>query len=125
MMMIISKIEEKMQEIRFERGDQHVITYSLKKGIKKFGDLAIEAAQKEMKQMVKRKCFDPISKAGLNEAERQHALESLIFLSEKKDGSLKVHHCANGSAQREYMQRVEVTSLTVNTESNVDSSNRG
>jgi hypothetical protein len=117
MMMIIGKIEEKMQEIRVERGDQHVITYSLKKSIKKFGDPAIEAAQKEMKLMVDRRCFDPISKADFNEVERRRALESLKFLSEKKDGTLKARHCANGSAQREYMQREEVTSLTVNTES--------
>jgi hypothetical protein len=71
MMMIIGKIEETMQEIRVESGDQHVITYSLKKGIKKFGDPAREAAQKEMKQMVDRRCFDPTSKAGLNEVERR------------------------------------------------------
>jgi hypothetical protein len=41
----------------------------------------------------------------------------MLFLSEKKDGRLKARHCADGSAQREYMQREEVTSPTVNTES--------
>jgi hypothetical protein len=117
MMMIISKIEEKLQAIHQEIASQHVITYSLKKGIQKFGDSAKEAATKEMQQMVDRKCFVPIDKEALNDVEKRRALESLIFLSEKKDGSIKARHCANGSTQREYMQREEVASPTVNTES--------
>jgi hypothetical protein len=49
--------------------------------------------------------------------ERKRALESLIFLVEKKDGTVKARHCANGSTEREYMQREEVSSPTVSTES--------
>jgi L-asparaginase II len=67
--------------------------------------------------MVDRKCFSPITKEELNDVEQHRALESLIFLSEKKDGTLKVCHCANGSTQREYMQCEEVASPTVITES--------
>jgi hypothetical protein len=70
-----------------------------------------------MKQMVDRRCFVPLSKEELNEVEKRRALESLIFLSEKKDGSLKARHCANGSSQRAYIEREEVSSPTVNTES--------
>jgi hypothetical protein len=44
-------------------------------------------------------------------------MESLIFLSENKDGSIKAHHCANGSTLRSYMEREEVSSLTVSTKS--------
>jgi hypothetical protein len=43
--------------------------------------------------------------------------KSLIFLVEKRDGTVKACHCANGSTQRDYMQREEVSSPTVSTES--------
>jgi Reverse transcriptase (RNA-dependent DNA polymerase) len=41
----------------------------------------------------------------------------LIFLTEKKDRTIKARHCANGSPQRDWMNREEVSSPTVNTES--------
>jgi FKBP-type peptidyl-prolyl cis-trans isomerase len=96
---------------------QHVVTYSLKKGVKKFREKAKEAAIKEMQQMIDRECFEPVHQEELKEIEKRHAMESLIFLSGKKDGSLKAQHCANGSTQRSYMQREEVSSPTVSTES--------
>jgi hypothetical protein len=44
-------------------------------------------------------------------------MKSLIFLSEKKDRSIKAQHCLNGSTQRSYMEREEVSSPAVSTES--------
>jgi hypothetical protein len=41
-------------------------------------------------------------------------MESLIFLVEKRDGSVKGRTCANGSTQREYMDRDEAASPTAN-----------
>jgi hypothetical protein len=43
-------------------------------------------------------------------------MESLLFLSEKKDGTIKSRFCANGSTQRDYMTREETSSPTVSTE---------
>jgi hypothetical protein len=43
-------------------------------------------------------------------------LESLIFLTEKQDRTIKARHCANGSTQRDYMSREYVSSTTVSTE---------
>jgi hypothetical protein len=87
--MIMCCIQEKLIEEKQVVGTQHVITYSLKSSVKKFGKQAEEAASKEMKQMIDRRCFNPISKAQLNDIEKRRAMESLIFLSEKKDGSVK------------------------------------
>jgi hypothetical protein len=70
---------------------------------------------KEMQQMIDRECFDPSHRNELNDVERWHAMESLIFLSEKKDRSIKAWQCTNGSTQRSYMER-EVSSLTVSSE---------
>ena len=46
-------------------------------------------------------------------------MESLIFLAEKKSGEIKARHCANGSTQRDYMSREDVSSPTVMTKSNI------
>ncbi|KAL7571930.1 hypothetical protein ACA910_006562 [Epithemia clementina (nom. ined.)] len=43
-------------------------------------------------------------------------MESLIFLTEKRDGSIKGRTCANGSVQRQWMDRKETASPTVATE---------
>ena len=80
-------------------GSQHIVTYSLQKGIKKFGQRGRDSAFKEMKQMKDRDCFEPIHKSSLNETERKRVMESLIFLTEKKSGEIKARHCANGSTQ--------------------------
>ena len=41
---------------------------------------------------------------------------SLLFLNEKRDGTIKSRFCANGSTQREYMDREDTSSPTVSTE---------
>jgi hypothetical protein len=68
---------------------QFAQTYSLKKGIKEFGKRGHKAAHKEMKQLQDRVVFIPIFIEQLTHIERKQALESLIFLTEKKDGKIK------------------------------------
>ena len=46
-------------------------------------------------------------------------MESLIFLTEKKDGRIKAQTCANGSTQREYTDQDEAASPTAMTESHL------
>jgi len=96
---------------------QHVITYSLKQGIAKYGEAARQAAMKEMKQLHDRECFMPIDPKTMSTTEKKRVLESLIFLTEKKDGLIKGRHCANGNPQRQWMDREQVSSPTVMTES--------
>jgi hypothetical protein len=75
---------------------QHVITYSLTRAIKKFGKLAKQSAHGKMKQLHDRKCFQAIYSESLSDFERKRAIESLLFVVEKKSGLLKSRHCANG-----------------------------
>ena len=96
---------------------QFVQSYSLMKGLKKFGQKGREAAYKEMKQLHERVVFKPIKVAELTDQEKRRAMESLIFLVEKRDGTIKGRTCANGSTQREYMDRDEAASPTAMTES--------
>ena len=43
-------------------------------------------------------------------------MNSLIFLTEKRDGTIKARACANGSTQRSYINKEEAASPTVSTE---------
>ena len=91
-------------------------TYSLKQGIKRFGDKGIAAAHKELKQLNDRVVFEPISIEEMTSLKRKRAMESLIFLGEKRDETVKARMCANGSSQRAYISREEVSSPTASSE---------
>jgi hypothetical protein len=78
-------------------------TYSLKQGIKKFGERGVAAAHKEMRQLHDRVVFEPISIEEMTSIERKRAMESLIFLNKKRDKTVKARMCANGSSQRAYI----------------------
>ena len=68
-----------------------------------------------MKQLHDRICFRPINTNSLTPEERKRALESLLFLVEKKSGEVKARTVANGSAQRIWMDKEESSSPTVST----------
>jgi hypothetical protein len=73
--------------------------YSLKKGIKEFGERGHKAAHEEMKQQHDRVVFIPILIKELTHVKRRQAMESLIFLTENKDRKVKARTCANGSTR--------------------------
>jgi hypothetical protein len=70
-----------------------------------------------MKQLHDRVVFEPIRLTDMNPKERKRAMESLIFLVEKRDGTVKARTCANGSTQREYIEREDAASPTASTDS--------
>ncbi len=86
------------------------------KGLKKFGNEGHNAAFKEIKQLHDRIVFEPIHLYNLTDQERKRAMESLIFLVEKRNGRVKGRACANGSTQRDYMDREDAASPTAATE---------
>ena len=90
-----------------------VQTFGLKAGIKKFGQRGVDAAMTEMLQIHNRTVFKPVDVKSLTLKEKQKALESLIFLTEKRDGRIKGRFCANGSKQRNWMSKEDSTSPTV------------
>ena len=113
---VITTFNECMECIVEEHRQQHVVTYSLKAGINKFGNQAKASAHKELKQLHNRSCFRPVHECSLNKFERQRAMESLLFLTEKRDKMIKSQHCANGSTQCTYMEHDELMSLTISME---------
>ena len=109
----MTQIHEMVYSIQF----QFVQTFSLKKGIKLFGPRAKEAALGEMKQLHYRVVFEPVDINSLTPEELARAMESLLFLTEKRDGRIKARACADGSIQREYIEREDAASPTAMTES--------
>jgi hypothetical protein len=72
-----------------------------------------------MKQLHNRIVFKPILIEELTAIEQKHAMESLIFLTENKDGKIKTKTCANGSTQCEYTEHNEAASHMAMTESHL------
>jgi len=70
----------------------------------------------EMRQLHERVVFKPINIHELAHQEKRRALESLIFLVEKRDGRIKARACANGSTQRSYINKEDAASPTASTE---------
>jgi hypothetical protein len=98
---------------------QFAQTYKLKKGIKEFGERGHKAAHQEIKQLHDRVVFIPIVIKELTHIKKRRAMESLILLTEKKDGKIKARTCANRSTQREYIDRNEAASPTAMAESHI------
>ena len=74
--------------------------FSIKKGLKEFGDRATPSIMKELQQHHDMRTYIPIDKDSMTKMQRAEALSSLMFLMEKRDGSLKSRSCADGSKQR-------------------------
>ena len=86
--------------------------YSLKAALKKFKERGKEATMGEMKQLDNRQVYVAIKIEDLTVKERMKAIESLLFVVEKRDGRVKARFCANGSTQREYTDQDEAASPT-------------
>ena len=76
-----------------------------------------EATMSEMKQLDDDEVYTLIKVEELMQKERARAMESLLFVMEKRDGRIKGRFCANGSTQSKYVDRDEAASPTVTTES--------
>ena len=91
--------------------------YMLQKGLKIFGDRGTAAANKEMDQLHQRDCFAPLDASTLSPSEKHKAQEALMFLTEKRDGTIKGRMVYNGKPTREWLSREDSASPTVSLES--------
>jgi hypothetical protein len=110
-------------EFKGGRHQSHVILqsiimthYNLKQGIKIFGDKGKKAVLAELQQLYDRDVMTPINKCDLTPEERKGALQYLMFLKEKRCGTIKGRGYAEGRSQRSYMTKEETSSPTVATE---------
>ena len=91
--------------------------YNLKKGLERFGQPAADTVYKEMKQLHDRKTIRPCYVYKLTKLEKRKALAYLMFIKEKRCGTIKGRGCADGRKQRLYKTKAETSSPTVRTES--------
>jgi hypothetical protein len=91
--------------------------YSLKRGLAIYGEAASNAVLKEMKQLHDRKTIRPCHSSKLSLEEKRKALAYLMFIKEKRCGTIKGRGCADGRKQRLYKTKEETSSPTVRTES--------
>ena len=106
----------------YDEAFAHVFTrcftqHSLQSAMNKFGEPAKDAAFKEMKQLHDRIAFDPLDVANMMLEERQKALESLIFVKEKCNETLKGRVGTDGRKQCEFANLNDAASPTALLES--------
>jgi hypothetical protein len=89
----------------------------MKKGIKTFGARAVEAVQKELKQLHDRTVVKPRHASELTADQRKASLQYLMFLKEKRNGTIKGRGCADGRKQREGTKKEDASAPTVAIES--------
>ena len=92
---------------------------SLKSAMKEWGDEALFAAKKEMKQLHWRNSFKPIHYKDLSEEQRKMILESFLFVTRKRSGELKARKVAGGNKQRDFVSKEEASSPTVSNDSTI------
>ena len=89
---------------------------SAARGIKRFGQMAIDALATEWKQLDTLEVFKPRKFKSLNKTERKGALRTVQLIKEKIDGRIKGRTCVNASRQRLYTAEEDASSPTVSTE---------
>ena len=98
--------EENLRPFTKEDAILHVLgvimiqTFSLKKGLEKFGEDGEKSVMKELQQHHDMETYHPVDPKTLTYEQRREALQSLIFLTEKRTGEVKTRSCADGSKQR-------------------------
>ena len=105
-------------EVKMAKPHAHVMMtqMSVKQGIKAFVERGNEAMLKELNQLHERKALLPLRKEEMSFEQRKKALCYLMFLKEKRDGTIKARGCANGRSQREYTTISDTSSPTVSLE---------
>ena len=90
---------------------------SMKRGLKMWGHKGESAVFSELQQLHLRNVFKPVSPRTLTLLDKKKALESHLFLKEKRDLSIKGRLVAGGNKQRSFTDKSEATSPTRHTES--------
>ncbi len=86
---------------------------SMKAALKKWGKAADQAITIEIKQLHWRNLYKPMHWYDLTKAQKEHILESHIFIEKIQDGKIKARKVVSGNKQQEYITKEDVTFPTV------------
>jgi hypothetical protein len=90
--------------------------YTLKRGLKEFGNDGLTALGKEMEQLYTRKVSKPVYGNDLTRDQKRASLRYLMFLTKKRCGRIKARGCADGRKQRETTSKEDASAPTVSIE---------
>lgn len=113
----LARTMSNFREQTLVKGASYAQQFILKKGLKVLGDRGKVAATSEMDQLYQRNCFEPILVSKMSPSERRKAQEAFMFLTEKRDGSIKGRMVYNGKPTREWISKEDSASPTASTES--------
>ena len=77
--------------------------YFIQKGNRIFRKKGEAAVLKEIKQLHDRTCFQPVSIAKMTPDEKRKAMLALMFLTQKRDGTIKACQVYNGKPTRKWL----------------------
>jgi hypothetical protein len=86
-----------------EHGVSFAQQYILQKGLKVFGKRGHDASMKEIDQLHRSTCFAPLMVKNMKPSKRKKAQMALMFLTEKRDKSVKDRMVYNGKPMREWL----------------------
>jgi hypothetical protein len=89
---------------------------SMKAALKKWGKTAEQAITIKMKQLNWCNSYKPMHWHELTQAQKEHILESHIFVEEMQDGKIKARKVVGGNKQQDYIMKEDVSSPTVSAE---------
>jgi hypothetical protein len=101
-MLIARFIQDRMMNVN-KHGASFTQQCMLQKGLKVFGNKGHEAWMKEIDQLHKRRCFAPLKVKEMKPSERKKAQIALMFLTEKRDKSVKGRMVCNRKPTREWL----------------------
>jgi hypothetical protein len=87
--------------------------FTLKRGLKEFGDDGRTALGKEIEQLYTRKVSKPVDGDNLTKDQKRAALRYLMFLTRKRCGRIKARGCADGRKQRETTSKEDASAPTL------------
>jgi len=91
--------------------------HSITKGLKLFGDAGVNAIMNELHLLHDRGVLESKTAAQLSPEQRKDTLQYLMFLKQKRKGTIKGTGCADGRKQRATTTKEEASSPTVAIES--------
>jgi len=103
--MLIAKLMVEINEKTMTKGASFVSNTYCRKDSRSSRRSGADAAIKELDQLHKRNCFTPVDIAEMTKEERRKAQEALMFLTEKRDKSVKGRMVYNGKPTREWLSR--------------------
>src|SRR6056300_1355 len=114
--LIAQMIQQIKTRVTSGDGVSFIQQYYITKGLKVFGDRGHEAAMKELKQLVERNCWKPIDVGKMTPSEKQKAVDAMMLLAKKNDGTIKGRCVFKGSETRDWLSRENTASPTASLE---------